>query len=251
MKARPQCNRVMGCPGLVTLSNYGRAAVPLAVEAVEAEPRADGYWLLQLVRLLGQLDDDRALPLLHRLSVTPGRWEVRIRATQALAHLARPASLAVLEDTLSRASEGGNIALEAAARFALSRVAPSRAAAERAALVDLVPRDRQGLAATPPIILDILIEIVREARLPRALHGVRLASRSDNRFVRKQALKTLAALQDTGGIPYALERVEDPIPSIRRQALTTLQTITGMRTMTRPRQWRQWCERNGLATVPE
>lgn len=246
---RPACNRVMGCRPLVTLAQMGRDIVPALNRVVADNPRADGYWFFQIIALLGQLDDDRALPTLHGLLDDP-RWEVPIRAAIALGRLARPASVEPLRAALARGEERDDPALAAAALGALSRAEPARARAHRDALAALIPDDPELIGEIPSVILDILIEIVREVRLPQALPVVRAAALDDNRFVRGQALDTLARLQDTGGIPYALDRLDDELPSIRKKALAALQAITGVHTMDDPAQWRAWCERNGVAKLP-
>ena len=251
MTDRPRCNRIMGCHGAVVLASYGPAVAEPLADILDKNPRADGYWYFELIRLLGQLGSPRALTTLHTLLQDSVRWEVPIRAAQALGHLASATSRAPLEAALARATAGDDVALQAAAHGALARVDPAQASTHRAALVALVPRDAEGIAAIPPVILDILIEEVQMTRVPEALPGVRLAALHDNRFVRAQALDTLARLHDTGGIPYALDRLDDTLPSIRKKALVALQEITGIRTMTDPDEWRRWCERNNLAKLPE
>lgn len=251
MAHRPSCNRIMGCPGLVTLAQYGPAAVPLLADVLDKNRGADGYWYYQLIALLGQLGDPRALPVLHAL-LEDTRWEVPIRAAEALARLGAPESGPHLTRALARAESDpdAQLALAAAARVGLMRTDPERATTHRDAFVALVPTTAAGVEATPPVVLDILIALVRDARTPRALPGVRLAARHDNRFVRAQALDTLASFQDTGGIPYALALLDDKLPSIRQKALAALQRITGIHTMTDHAAWRQWCEKNNLATLP-
>ena len=63
-----------------------------------------------------------------------------------------------------------------------------------------------------------------------------------DRFTRMASLETLAALKDREGIPYAVTRLDDPSPGVKRQALRTLRVITGKRALTRPEHWRDWCE---------
>lgn len=246
---RPACNRIMGCQPLVTLAQMGRDVVPALNRVVADNPRADGYWFFQIIALLGQLDDDRALPTLHGL-LDDARWEVPIRAAQALGRLARPASVEPLRAALARGERRDDPALVAVTLGALSRVEPARAREHRDALAALIPHEPAHIAEIPSVILDILIEVVREVRLPQALPAVRVAALDDNRFVRAQALDTLARLQDTGGIPYALDRLDDELPSIRKKAMAALQAITGIHTMDDAAQWRAWCERNGVAALP-
>ncbi|MCB9733306.1 MAG: HEAT repeat domain-containing protein [Deltaproteobacteria bacterium] len=251
MRHRPSCNRIMGCPGKVALMQEGRAVVPLLVARVRGASRADdGYWLTAIIDLLGQLGDERARPLLETL-LEDSRWELPIRAAQALGRLGPGPSRALLEDTLRRAQEVHHAALVGALHLALTRLPGDAGRAHRDALVVMLPQTYEGLAAIPPIVLDLLVEFVREARLPKALPAVRLLIRHDNRFVRAQSLETAAALRDTGALPYAYDRLEDPIPSVRKRALEALQTITGAHRLSDPDAWKQWCAQHGCDALPE
>lgn len=251
MRSRPACNRIMGCPGEVALMQEGRAVVPLLVARLRAAtPRDDGPWVTALIDLLGQLGDERARPPLESL-LEDRRWELPIRAAQALGRLGPEPSRAVLEDTLRRAQEADHVGLVAALHLALGRLPGEAGAGHRDALTALLPTTLPGLEAVPPIVLDLLVEFVREARLPRALPGVRLLILHDNRFVRTQALETAAALRDTGALPYAYNRLGDRVPTVRRRALEALQTITGVHKMSDPDGWRQWCGQHGCDTLPE
>ena len=86
-----------------------------------------------------------------------------------------------------------------------------------------------------------LAEAIRESRLTKAIEVVRLGARHRDRYVREASLRTLGALQDTGGIPVTVGRLDDPLPAIQRLALATLQQITGSHTLTTPEQWKTWC----------
>jgi len=250
MLHRPSCNRVMGCPGAVALMQLGPPVAPKLVELLETAGTADGYWIIKLIELLGQLPGEEGRRHLEGLLGDP-RWEVRLRAAQALGNLGDGRSRGAVEAALERQlQQAEDLAFRAALHFALTRLPGGDRAGHRAALLRLMPLDPASVARTPPMVLDILIELVRIARIPEALPGVRLAVLSDNRFVRGQALKTLGALQDTGGLPYALHALEDELPSLRREALDALQAITGIRTMTDPVQWRRWCERHDCEALP-
>ena len=89
----------------------------------------------------------------------------------------------------------------------------------------------------------VLAEAIREARLTQAIEVVRLGARHRDRFVREASLRTLGALQDTGGLAVAVGRLDDPLPAIQRLALATLQQITGSHTLTTPDQWKAWCDK--------
>ncbi|MFO0751625.1 MAG: HEAT repeat domain-containing protein, partial [Myxococcota bacterium] len=98
--------------------------------------------------------------------------------------------------------------------------------------------------------LDVLVVLAGELRATQALPGIRWAATSENRFVSVHALEVLANLQDTGGIPYVLTRVEDANPTIRRTAIDALQRITGAGFETAA-QWRTWAKAHALADIPK
>ena len=246
MRVRQRCNRVMGCQPAVDLFQHGAAAVaPIVavVDAAAADARA-GYWLVRLLDLLRQLDDDRALPSLHT-ALADRRWEIRAMAALSLARLARPASRAVLEAAWQRQAQGdgGDLAFTGVLLHALERTG-GRAAEQppRALLAQRLALDRDQAGRLNPGFYAFLNRLVREARLPAALPLVRLGAIHRDRFVRLEALRTLGALQDTGGIPYAATRLDDELPSVRRAAVSALQGITGSRTLGDEDAWRRWCE---------
>ncbi len=245
---RHKCNRISGCPPATSVLSHGPDAVEPILKLLAANPRANGYWVTKLIQLLGQIESPAVIAPLERM-LSDKRWDVPIRAAQSLGRRKSSGSLSALTTLLERANKDKNVALSGAARYALSQVSPDPRT-HRKALADLVPATSGALGAIPAPVLDILIELVRDARLPHALPGVRQAALHTNRFVREQALLTLAALQDTGGVPFALHRLDDPLPSIRRQALATLQRITGIRTMHNITQWRAWAKRHKMDVIP-
>lgn len=249
MKHRPSCNRISGCPGATALMQHRRAVVPFLLEQLAAEPVSDGYWVYALVDLLGQLDDARARPLLETL-LEDRRWAIDARAALALGRLRLLASQPALQAAHQRAVIGKDLTLHAMTAYALARLRPSERARFHGEIAELLPTRQEALFEIPPIILDVLIEAVREAQVTSALPAVRLAALNENRFVRAQAIDTLAALRDTGGLPYAYANLSHALPSIRRRALHALQTITGSTSLVDAASWKAWCEQHACTTIP-
>lgn len=250
MKHRPNCNRISGCPGAVALIQHREAAVPFLLEQLAAASRADGYWVYTLVDLLGQLTDVRARPALEAL-LRDRRWGMNARAALALARLKHPGSQQALEAAHAHATLKKDGPLQAMTAHGLALIQPSQRRRYHAEIAALIPTDAKTQLAMPPIILDVLVEAVREAQVPAALPGVRLATLSGNRFVRAQALDTIAALRDTGGLPYAYANLSHELPSIRRRAMHALQRITGAKTLVDAASWKAWCGQHGCLTLPK
>ena len=241
IRDRQRCNRIMGCDPAVTLAQHGRAAVPAILEALGDSPQGS-YWVVRLISLLGQLDDERALPFLHGM-LADNRWELRCEAAVALGRLKRQASHEALQAAYGRARADKDLPFEAALLLALDRMNGTvDGGAPREVLAARLPTDREILGPMNPGFFRFLVDVVRFSRLPSGLPMVRLGAVHRDRFVRLSSLATLGALQDTGGIPYAVGRLDDPLPSVKRAALGALQEITGSRSLTEPEQWKAWCE---------
>ena len=241
---RQQCNRIMGCKPSLELQQHGTSAVGPILQAVTSTT-TDRYWRVRLIEVLGQLGDARATPALERL-LSSSRWEIRCRAAIGLARLGSKTSVPRLQRMVREHPDPDDPVTRVAALVALDRLgatfdgAPAR---ERLALA--FPTNPDVLGPLNPGYYSFLAEAVREARLTSAIEVVRLGARHRDRFVREASLRTLGALQDTGGIPIAVGRLEDPLPTIQRLAIVTLQQITGSHTLTTAEQWRAWCETRG------
>ncbi len=252
MRSRPKCNRVSGCPATTTLLSAGHAATPLVAQALAERGPRDAPWIGFLIELLGQLDDPRAIPTLVELLDQP-RWEYAARAAHALGRLALPEARPAVDAALARAraAERPNAAVVGALLYAQDRLADRAAPgfreasdARRAELLAFLDGGPEELARLNPAVYALALEIVRDWRLSAALPAARLAGQHPGRFVRYEALKTMARLQDTGGIPVAMRLLDDSSPGVRRQAVATLQAITGATGLTDAEAWRAWCERH-------
>lgn len=255
LKDRQKCNRVTGCPPLSALLSRGPAVLDPIVAELRAAPKADGYWAVALTDALGQLGDARAAEPLRQLARDP-RWEVKMVALRGLGRLAdrldadtTAALVTELGAIVARPEARAEPSWAGSLRFVLARLDRAHEAEHRAALVALVPTDEAAMKAMAAPFLDTLVVLVGELRATQALPGVRLAATSDNRFVALHALEVLGTLQDTGGVPFALTRLEDGNPTIRRAANGALQRITGSGFET-PAQWRKWATDHGLADIP-
>jgi hypothetical protein len=241
IRERRKCNRIMGCKPSLELLQRGPEAVLPIVLAV-SRSGSDGYWRVRLIEVLGQLGDARAIPTLERL-LSSNRWEIRCRAAIALARLGSTGSAAHLERMIAQRADPDDPVSRVAALVALDRLGlPFEGAPARERLLRALPTDEETLGPLNPGYYAFLAESIREARLNAAIPLARLGARHRDRFVREASLKTLGALQDTGGISVAVGRLDDPLPSIKRLAITTLQQITGSHTLTEADQWKSWCE---------
>jgi hypothetical protein len=241
IRDRQKCNRIMGCkPSLELLQRGPDATLPILLAVTRSG--SDGYWKIRLVEVLGQLGDPRAIPSLERL-LSSSQWEIRCRSAIALARLGSKGSAVHLERMIAERADPDDPVSRVAALVALDRLGlPFGDAPARTHLLGALPLDEETLGPLNPGYYAFLAESIREARLTSALALARLGARHRDRFVREASLKTLGALQDTGGISVTVGRLDDPLPSIKRLAVTTLQQITGSHTLTDADQWKSWCE---------
>ncbi len=252
LRGRQTCNRVTGCAPLTALLQRPDAALGEVTALLRKHGGGDGYWIEMALEFLGQSDRAAALEALAPF-VRDRRWTVRLRAVMAVGRLHRHASATTREllgEASRMAAASRDAAWQAAILQAQLRLEPSRTAELEPLLLALYPTDPGVIQTIAPPVLDWLVMVATEARLSRAAPLLRGACLSDNRFVAISALTGAAALRDTGAVPFALTRLEDPQPGIRRAALLALQTITGSRTIDMPDAWRSWAAQQGLAALP-
>jgi hypothetical protein len=252
VRERQRCNRVTGCPAMTGLLQRVPAAIGPVSELLRAQGRGDGYWIEALLDFLGQSDRPEALETLAPFA-RDRRWAPRLRAAVAIGRLHRHATELtrdVVREGLKMAEASGDTAWLAALLMAQARLEPARAGELEARLLSLYPTDPAAIRQIPPPVLDWLVMVATEARLSRAAPLLRGACLSDNRFVAISALTGVAAQQDTGAVPFALSRLDDVQPGVRRAAMLALQTITGSRTIDTAADWRAWAVREGLSALP-
>jgi HEAT repeat protein len=255
LMARQACNRVTGCPGMTGLMRHGKALIAPAREALLGGKRPDGHWIVTLIELLGQLGDPGATAVLLPL-LAENRWEIQVTAARSLAMMGTLLDAATV-DQLQQARRLANDdtadgrALAAAIELALIRSEKDgRPFAEaRTALFALFPTP-DTTSDTPHPQLDVFVRLVSDARLPQALPMVRQALHSGNRFVTATALDVAGSLQDTGAIGFIIPLLDDPNPTLRREAIRALQRITGARQLESADHWRDWATKHGVAIVP-
>jgi hypothetical protein len=250
VKVRQRCNRVMGCAPAVTLMQHGSAAATAITAELERAGESDGYWVPKLVDLLGQLEHWDALPLLHRL-LDDRRWEVRARAAQAVGRIGSPESEALIRRHLAEAALVDDVGFHAGLWFALSHCAHAQLGAAQRGMATLLGEDEDRLGQLNPGFFAFAVEVARALRVEGALPAARLAAVHRERSTRLEGMRTLGHLTDTGGIPYVISRLRDPIPTVRAEALVALRQITGIREYTTVDEWIGWCARRKcMASAP-
>jgi HEAT repeat protein len=253
LRSRQACNRVTGCSLLSGLMRHGAALVEPARQMLARASATDGYWTIALTEALGQLGAPEAGAVLAPM-LADKRWEIQLAAARGLAYLGPKMDEAALlalrtareKEPLDDAASKVRAALIEHA-IARSGRDPRPATAAREALLALFPPAEHG--ATPHPQLDAFTRLVGDARLPEALPLVRVALQSRNRFVTATALDVAGALQDTGALPIVLALLDDPNPTLRKEAIRALQRITGSRQLIEADQWREWAKTHSLAPV--
>lgn len=250
LRPRQACNRVTGCSALAGLMRHGAALIEPARQMLSRATASDGYWTIALTEALGQLEAPEAGAVLMPF-LEDKRWEIQLAAARALAFLGPKMDEAALsalraareKEPLDDAASRVRAALleHAIARSGRDSRSPEVA---RKALLDLFPPAEPG--ATPHPQLDAFTRLVGDARLPEALPLVRVALASRNRFVTHTALDVAGSLQDTGALPIALALLDDPNPTIRKEAIRALQRITGSRQLIEADQWRDWAKTHNM-----
>lgn len=250
---RHACNRITGCSKVAGLLRHKAALIPAAKKALLDDKRPDGFWAIALTEALGQLGEPGATAVLVPL-LDDSRWEIQLAAARGLAYLGPLVSQDAAQ-AIAKARAREDLSDEASVvRAALLEHALSRSghdarpfATARAELLALLPSADKA----PPLPqLDQLIRLIGEARLPEALPLVRHGLSVRNRFVTVTALGVAGSLQDTGSIPYALTLLDDPNPTIRREAILALQRITGARQLDARDQWLDWAKTHKIVPAP-
>jgi len=249
---RHKCNRVTGCPPLVSLMQDLPEAVPATLQLLAVRGGGDGYWIEMLIEMLGQSDDPTTLRALEAYS-RDKRWTVKLRAVVALGRMKNHLTdntRDLLAEAETMAAASGDVAWLAAVVAARSEVIPAEREALRARLLTLYPTTREAVEAAPAPVLDWLVMVAVGIRLTEAAPTLRWACLSTNRFVSVSAIDGVGRFQDTGAVPYLLTRIEDVQPTVRRRAIEALQNITGMRQAETPAEWRAWAKAHDLDTIP-
>ncbi len=251
MRHHVQCNRIMGCAPARALRALGPAAIEaIAAQLRAAPPKDDGWWLVELVRALGELGREArgagraaAREALEALLLDP-RDELRGRAALALARLAAPESRAPIERALAHwRARGDDPAVVGALLFALERASkPSRGL--RREFVALLPASEEQIGRVNAGALAILADVARAWDLPQAAPGLRIVARHRARPARLAAVRALGALRDTGALKLLQDRLGDEIPAIRRAAVRALQEVTGNSAYDTVDEWRAWWGRH-------
>ena len=241
MKVRAACNRVMGCHASIELAGLGPAAPRAIIDVLRLERRSDGYWVTKCIDLLGQLGKGEAASFVATL-LSDKRNEIRSRAAIALARLADPGTKEAVEVALTKSRDSPDIGFRMALLMALDRIGPFSVARRKKA-GSLLPTTQDGLGGLNPLFLMTAAEVAREWPIPEALPALRITATHIGVFVRRQSIRALGRLGDTGAIPVLVGRLKDEVPSVRRATIRALQSITGNRRFSTEPEWLAWCEK--------
>lgn len=242
MRVRHSCNRVMGCSKLsIRLAGLGPSGAQAILDVLAVQKDSDGYWVTKCIDILGQIGRHKAAVYLASL-LHDKRTEIRARSAIALGRLADPATREMTADALKASKNSVDIGYRMALLFALDRIGPFSVERRRQAAA-LLPTDMEGLGKLNPLFLMVAAEVAREWPIPEALPALRLMSRHIGVFVRRESIRALGRLRDTGAIATLVGRLSDEVPSVRRASIRALQEITGNRRFGSADEWRAWCDR--------
>jgi HEAT repeat protein len=232
----------MGCSPATILLQAGASATPSILARLESG-NPDATWYIALIDLLGNFEDSRALPFL-RSRLEDRRWLVRSRSAIALGRLKDEGARAKLMKMVENPSL--EVASVASAAYALVR------------LGDLQHTDTLLGFATEDAIRgqnwgwsEIVLELATDLRLQRAAPGFRFACQHRDFFLRRTAIRGIRRIRDTGGLACLIDRLADPIPSLRQEAHGALQQLTGKDLPLESAPWEAWCAQTGCRPHPD
>ena len=232
----------MGCPPTVLLLQAGAEAVDPILDLLD-RGNPDAPWYAELIDLLGNLDDPRALPFL-RTGLENHRWLIRARSAIALGRLQDETARDQLEKLVQ--SETLEVATIASAAYALVRIGDTQH-------VDTLLRfaTEEALRGQNWGWSEIVLELAADLRLQRAAAGFRLACEHRDFFLRRTALRGIRRIRDTASVDCLIRRLSDPIPSIQREAHGALQHLTGQQLPLDEEAWEAWCEETSCRPAQE
>ena len=236
---KSQCNRVMGCPPASLLLKSGTEAIAPILRRLESgNPNAP--WFTELIDLLGSIPDSRTLPFL-RTALKSTRWLIRSHAAIALGRLKDSESRRQLTEMAD--SPSLDVATVASAAYALVRLGDTRRndTLLRFATESAIRTQNWGWST-------LVVELATDLRLRRAAPGFRVACQHRDFFLRRAAIRGIRRIRDLEGVGCLIDRLTDPIPSIRRESHGHLQDLTGEELPLDAAAWETWCTRTTCRT---
>ncbi len=235
---RQKCNDLNGCAMVEDLAQRG-PAVASALQRLYRESKGDDYWRFRLLEAIGRSGDASALPFLLSVLGRDRMTPARVEAARAIGRLGQRSAVARLLETAKDLdpAKGHAPVLQAIA----------------GALVALGDRD-SGVALLeqhfvvpdgPSYRWDLLrpgVEVIGEHRLERFRSRIEeIALRADV-YVRREAIRTLAALRSPASFPVLIELLEqiDPPPLAHKEAMAALAAMTGHRHKSTAEHWITW-----------
>ena len=256
--SRTKCNDLNGCPMVNTLVSMGADAAP-AIAKVYGRTRGDDHWRLRLLESLGRMRHAQIPPFLLQVARSDNLQPMRVQALISLGKQGDPQLMTAIRGLKSRFHPEKHRAELLAIGFAIAALGDRKEGVDlirKHFVVPAVPLQYRRWDLLRPGVYAIGQLRVGEFRLQ--LEDI--SERADP-FVRREAVEALAALRDRQAIPAIVARLNDEVPGIRKAAVRSLQTLTGLYNKKVPQQWRRWWKdevkkgtrgriHQGLSSVP-
>ena len=206
-----------------------------AVRKLYDESSGDAFWRTRLVEALGRSGDTSLGPWLARILGADPLSVSRVEAAFAMGRLGLHGEVAGLKALAASADPERDRPVLLAVGYALARLGdPAGKPLITQHLV--IPEDgslrwdriRPGIVAAG------------ELRMGELRPRLEAAAAKADPFVRREAIRALAKLRDRAAIPALIDRLEDPLPGVRGEALAALRSLTGFRYKETAEQWRRW-----------
>lgn len=242
LTSRKKCNQVMGCPALEEVVKLGEVSVPELIRILEGSPSIAPFRPFVL-EALGKIGDKAATKTLLK-ELAPPFWPNRVAAIVSLGRIRDRSAVTSLREILNK-PDAYQPATLAAAGYAMYRMGDRNYADQITSLTTPEAIQTVNWGYTR-----IALELATELGLIEALPGARIALLHDDYFLRSQAIETIRILKDRHAVPEIIRMLNDPIPSLRQKARSTLQELSGLPLM-RAGDFSHWCQGQGLCPLPK
>lgn len=234
---RQTCNIVMGCPSGEALVAMGDEAIGPIVARYETLSRPN-YQKVHLIDLLGRIGSTQALPFLRdRLKDT--HWEVRTRSAFALGLIGARSERGRLKEALRETEGRSDHAFRYALAFAVAKLGDPDTG--QILLEGLEP---SSINTRNWGYTRVAVDAVAALNLDEACPKLRVAIGHNDTFLKRAAIAAAGQLNcPQGPVRRAVAaQLDSRIPSVRRRAVSTLKTLTGI-TFQSVEQWQKYDQR--------
>jgi HEAT repeat protein len=233
--SKQQCNDLVGCRMITTLTALGRNGAP-AVEDAFASSSGDGHWRLSLLTALGRMGHPGSGPFLEEIARAEEPEAVRTAAVMALARLrpkAQRESLFLYSGTLDAQTD---LPLLLALAYAVAAMGDERGNA-------LIREHLVTPEAQKPHHFDRLrpgVIAVGRLRMQDMRDRIETIAQSGGPYMRREAAIALGRIRVLDAAPTLIHLLSDVVPGVRDEAQAALVALTGYKHKTRPEQWSRW-----------